>query len=359
MIRIRPPRPHDLADLLELAVQPRVVWGTLMVPTQAEARMRRLVEGDGRAHCLVAELDGRVVGEISLHLYEGARRHAAVFGMSVHDAYQGRGIGTALLEACLDLADHWLLLDRVELNVYTDNEPALRLYRKFGFAEEGTMHRAVLRDGRLVDLLAMARLGGRALGPPRRGHDSCTLEQRTPPASRPVEGPDVRIRPVQMDDAEAIHMIRVQREVARETGVPPSLGVEQVRKDLASLGPADHVLVAEVGGQVVGVAHLRVLSHRRAHVGHVRLLAVLDQFQSQGIGSRLAASLIELGAKWLGLRRFEVEVSADNVRAMRLLHRLGFRPEVRKRAALVRDGMLMDTILLARLTEDGWTSKTG
>ncbi|PZN13015.1 MAG: GNAT family N-acetyltransferase [Bacillota bacterium] len=179
------------------------------------------------------------------------------------------------------------------------------------------------------------------------------MQHGEPPSSGLLAGPGVRIRPVRVADAEAIHMIRTQRQVARETDLPPSLSVEQVRNELAGLGPADHVLVAEVEGQAVGVAHLRVLAHRRAHVGQLRLLAVLVQFQGRGIGSHLAAWLIELGTKWLGVRRFEVEVSAEYVRALRLLHRLGFRPEVRKRAALLRDGVLADTILLARLAMEG------
>jgi putative acetyltransferase len=49
-------------------------------------------------------------------------------------------------------------LTRLELTVYTDNEPALRLYRRFGFELEGT-HRAYgLRDGVLTDAHCMARL---------------------------------------------------------------------------------------------------------------------------------------------------------------------------------------------------------
>src|SRR5215216_6062734 len=42
-------------------------------------------------------------------------------GMAVHDDWQGKGIGTALMEAALDLADNWLNLTRIELRVYTDN----------------------------------------------------------------------------------------------------------------------------------------------------------------------------------------------------------------------------------------------
>jgi L-phenylalanine/L-methionine N-acetyltransferase len=44
------------------------------------------------------------------------------------------------------------------LEVYTDNEPAVRLYKKFGFSVEGTLRRYAFRDGRFVDAYMMARL---------------------------------------------------------------------------------------------------------------------------------------------------------------------------------------------------------
>lgn len=46
---------------------------------------------------------------------------------------------------------------RLEITVYTDNAPAVALYRKFGFVVEGTARGYALRDGRLVDAFMMAR----------------------------------------------------------------------------------------------------------------------------------------------------------------------------------------------------------
>lgn len=59
--------------------------------------------------------------------------------MAVRDDCQGQGVGTALLRAALDLADHWIDVRRLELEVYTDNAPAVWLYQKFGFGVEGTL----------------------------------------------------------------------------------------------------------------------------------------------------------------------------------------------------------------------------
>ena len=109
---------------------------------------------------LVAVLDDRIVGSAALDRHQGRRGHAATLGMGVHDDWVGRGIGTALMGALVDTADRWLGLRRLELTAYTDNHPALALYRRFGFVIEGTHRAFALRAGRYVDAHAMARLGG-------------------------------------------------------------------------------------------------------------------------------------------------------------------------------------------------------
>jgi putative acetyltransferase len=76
----------------------------------------------------------------------------------VHVDYQGMGIGSALMEAAMDLADNWLGLTRLQLEVYPDNPPAIALYRKFGFETEGLFRALAYRDGHYVDALVMGRL---------------------------------------------------------------------------------------------------------------------------------------------------------------------------------------------------------
>lgn len=74
------------------------------------------------------------------------------------DDWQGKGIGAALMQAAIDLAAKWLNLFRLELGVYPDNEPAIKLYKKFGFQVEGTQGGYAFRDGQYVDTLMMARV---------------------------------------------------------------------------------------------------------------------------------------------------------------------------------------------------------
>ena len=75
---------------------------------------------------------------------------------------QGQGIGTALLKTLLDLADNWLMLERVELTVFADNHHAIHLYEKLGFEKEGLKRMTVIRNGQYADEYLMARLRRRS-----------------------------------------------------------------------------------------------------------------------------------------------------------------------------------------------------
>ena len=158
-ILIRPVEPEDWPDVAEIFNQPGVIAGTLQTPFRSKAfQKKRLEENPPHRTHLGAEIGGKLVGTAALMRLELRRSHVGTVGMGVHDAYQGRGAGGALLAALLQMADRWLGLTRVELTVYADNARAIGLYEKFGFVREG-LHRAfALRDGVFVDALAMARM---------------------------------------------------------------------------------------------------------------------------------------------------------------------------------------------------------
>ena len=160
-LTIRAREPGDCDEIAALIQLPRVRWGTLRLPFVSREETRKWLEKPTEGHVsLVAMLDARLVGTAGLTPYKGRRSHAGGIGLCVHDDFHRRGIGAALLGTLLDVADNWLNLRRLELTVYVDNEPAIRLYEKFGFAIEGTRRADAFRDGAFVDSYAMARLRG-------------------------------------------------------------------------------------------------------------------------------------------------------------------------------------------------------
>ena len=103
-------------------------------------------------------LDGeRVVGWCDIFPLENPRHnHRGGLGMGIIPELRGRGIGSRLLSATLDHAKKFGL-EKVELNVYTSNIPAVALYKKFGFKEEGLIKNYRKLDGRYFDCLSMAK----------------------------------------------------------------------------------------------------------------------------------------------------------------------------------------------------------
>jgi putative acetyltransferase len=163
-VTVRHTEPEDYEALQRVFSGPRVIAGTLQLPLpSAEMWRKRLSEPPEGMFSLVACVEDEVIGEISLHTSptRWRMRHVGSIGMAVRDDRQGQGIGTALMEAALDLADNWLNLTRVGLTVYVDNAPAIALYEKFGFEIEGTHRRFAFRDGEYVDGYSMARLSDR------------------------------------------------------------------------------------------------------------------------------------------------------------------------------------------------------
>jgi len=85
------------------------------------------------AFCLVAETDDKIVGYMGLWkiVDEGH-----IMNVAVDPDYRRRHIADAILAVMFDVTrengiDSWTLEVRV------DNEPAINLYKKFGFVEEG------------------------------------------------------------------------------------------------------------------------------------------------------------------------------------------------------------------------------
>ena len=136
-----------------------LTWTTEVSPAPARV-------GDGffehnkLGDILVAEVDGQVVGYASLAQASRLPSHAHVLeinGLAVDPDHQGRGVGRALVEACLAGARQQGAR-KLTLRVLGFNARARRLYEACGFQVEGLLREEFLLDGRYVDDVFMAHM---------------------------------------------------------------------------------------------------------------------------------------------------------------------------------------------------------
>ncbi len=108
---------------------------------------------------LVVEADGLIVGSVMFSTGPTRRlAHRGSLGMGVDRAWRGRGVGSLLMQHLLGWAEKEPSVEKVGLAVLATNEAAIRLYRKFGFVEEGRRPREIkMGPNEYVDDILMYR----------------------------------------------------------------------------------------------------------------------------------------------------------------------------------------------------------
>lgn len=159
-VKIRALEQKDFDAIAEIHAAERAYSGTLQLPYPSKIYWRKRLEGmSSNDHILIAEIDGEVVGNILLKSHDNPRRrHSGYLAMAVVDEWQGKGIGNRLMCAAIDLADNWLNLVRIELEVFSDNQAAIALYERWGFVKEGIARKYAFKNGAYQDAIYMARI---------------------------------------------------------------------------------------------------------------------------------------------------------------------------------------------------------
>ncbi len=116
-----------------------------------------ILDSSGRL-ALLAECKGRVAGFLDFH--NGTRirtRHTGNFGMSTDADFRGEGIGRGLAEELCRWAEANPLIEKINLEVLTENKAARNLYKSIGFTTEGRQKKAVKINTAYYDMELMTR----------------------------------------------------------------------------------------------------------------------------------------------------------------------------------------------------------
>ena len=106
----------------------------------------------------VAEQDNQLVGYLAASGGTFKRnRHSAYLVIGILQAFTGQGVGTQMFQ----WLEEWTQqqhIHRLELSVMTHNTAGIALYKKQGFAIEGTKRHSLLINGQFIDEFYMAKL---------------------------------------------------------------------------------------------------------------------------------------------------------------------------------------------------------
>lgn len=109
---------------------------------------------------LLATIDNHIIGLVDFRNHNIKRRaHSGTLDIFINQNVRGKGAGKLLLASLIKWAKGVQMLERLELTVFSDNIPAISLYKQLGFIEEGRKVRAIrYNNGKYSDELLMAKL---------------------------------------------------------------------------------------------------------------------------------------------------------------------------------------------------------
>lgn len=160
-IVLRPHTTDDADDVVRWRSDPDVV-GLLFSshsPTREEhLRWLEKIDETRREFIVALKEPIRAVGTASLSGISPAHGHAELGIMIGEKDLWGQGVGRAATELLLFLAFNEFALHRVFLRLFPENERALRLYERIGFAREGILREHISKNGKFRDVVVMGIL---------------------------------------------------------------------------------------------------------------------------------------------------------------------------------------------------------
>lgn len=127
-----------------------VQWGGTAVCFPLDATQVQAMIAEGRTRplkrlCWMAQEGGVFAGHAQI-AFDWRNGNVNLGRVAVAPEQRGRGLASLILAPVLDRAFDWPEIERVELNVFNWNKPAVKTYARLGFVHEGT-RRASARVG--------------------------------------------------------------------------------------------------------------------------------------------------------------------------------------------------------------------
>lgn len=162
---LRSPSPEDAEEMLPFLTQVMGETNYLLstpdefsMPPEKEAAFLQRLDADENSMMLNCVIDGKIVGNCSIFRNSKVKiRHRASLAIAILHNYWGLGIGTALFQELIRVAEDWELT-QLELGFLEGNDRARGLYEKMGFHVVGVIPNAVHQpDGTFVNEYQMVR----------------------------------------------------------------------------------------------------------------------------------------------------------------------------------------------------------
>jgi len=159
---LRPWKVEDAPALVSCANNPRIAammrdgFPSPYTVEDADRFIRMACEPSGNL-LLAIEADGAASGGIGIHPLGDVYRKTAEIGYWLAEPYWGRGIITGAVRALVPVAFDRFDIIRLQAGIFSENAASMRVLEKCGFVREAVHHKAIIRNGTVMDEVLWVR----------------------------------------------------------------------------------------------------------------------------------------------------------------------------------------------------------
>ncbi len=122
-------------------------------------KIENMVQHEQAINLMIVEKEtGRSVGHAALVRPDWVSRMMTFYIVLLDKGVWSKGLGSEATRMIVEYGFSMLNLNRIQLHVNAENEPAKAVYSKIGFKHEGTLRQAMYKNGRYYDFWLMGLL---------------------------------------------------------------------------------------------------------------------------------------------------------------------------------------------------------
>jgi diamine N-acetyltransferase len=167
-LKLLPLKREYLEFVREVRNDPEVnkyLFTNVNISREEQARWYRRQVRDKRNRVFIALAD-EAIGYCQVKNIDRVNRSCEL-GFCIIPRHQGKGYGMALVKQLISYAKSKLKMHRLYLEIFADNEKAIKLYENCGFSKEGILRDKIFKDGKFRDVMVMSIIADNTISSPR------------------------------------------------------------------------------------------------------------------------------------------------------------------------------------------------
>ena len=124
-----------------------------------ENKIDAMVKDEKAINLIIVEKETKkAIGHVALVHPDWVSGMVTFYIVLLDKTVWGKGLGTEATKLIVDYGFNMLNLNRIQLHVNAENEPAKAVYKKIGFKHEGTLRQAMYKNNKYYDFWLMSIL---------------------------------------------------------------------------------------------------------------------------------------------------------------------------------------------------------